>query len=569
MNTAASAASSLPASTSTVPAPIIATESHFKRALTDLRILLERLASGRSLSPLILHVDRALRDITNASSSKFKDNLRHLFEDVRSGIERALGEPGFATSSEGHRLAEQLYERGQALMRSNALWSAEANKALDEADAFTHALASDRTTRRLFDALDKLSSDTADLFHVAAGVAMSRQRAWREELKSDLIGWVMPRALSMLKALPMPRVEWKSETLEVVVDALVLYTTASFLPDHVLVQNWNEVRMEASAAAESPYANGRGVEAAARTHVHIDGLRISANRIGYYLQYKGLLCGLLSWEDNGLLNVDVGRPGVEGEGLSADIELETSSEGENADQIPMFRVNNVNVDLPGLHVWIGKSKHWILNKLLLQPLAGPVTRRVLGRILASQIRAALENVAEKLSEVKLEAKRRAESRPPTDETVSMKDYWEAICVTVGPTSAEELEDHDSSLVETDTQVSLRGVVRSTRTQMNSESASPPTPTETLVAVGIGPQILPGKGGPEPGVDPVTEQARGARAEVQGAAENVAGKAKAVADDTLEAAMAARENLEDASARMKEREDVEVKRKGWKSPAFDL
>lgn len=571
MERASSAVASISASSTTVPTPIIATDPHLKRALTDLRMLLERLASGRSLSPLILHLEHTLRDITNASSPEFQSNLRQFFTDVKSGIERALGEPGFATSREGHQLAEEFYERAQALMRSNKPWSTEAKDVLDEVDAFVDALASDRTTRRVIDALDKFSADTADLFQTTAGVAMNRQRAWREELKADLLGWVLPRALSILKTIPMPRVELKSEALEVVVDALVLSTTASFLPDHVYVQNWNEVRMEASAAAaEDPYANGSGVQTATRTQIHIDGLRLSAHHIGYYVRHTGLLGGLISWEDNGLMDIDVGRHGVAGQGLSIDIELETIPNDKTADQHPVFLVNNVKVDVRGLHVLISKSKHWILNKLLLQPLAGPIVRRIVRRILASQIRAGLEHVNERLSAVRTEVKHRAESESKTDGGPSVEDYWKALCATIGsPFADEESEDQESSIVETDTQVTLRGVVRNTRTQMNPESGSPTTPTETLVAVGIGPQILPGKGGPEPEVDYATDQARGARAEVEGAAENVAGKAKSVADDALGAAATARENLEDASTRMEAREGVEARRKGWRSRAFDF
>ncbi|KAF8512805.1 hypothetical protein JB92DRAFT_2926409 [Gautieria morchelliformis] len=567
VKTAVSAVSSMSTSTTTVPTSIIDADPHLKRALTDLRIVLERLASGRSLSPLIMHVEHTLRDVTNASSPEFQNDLDRFFEDLRSAIERGLGEPGFATSEEGRQMIQKLFERGQALMQSNELWSAEAKKVLDEVDEFIHALASDRTTRRVIDSLDRLSNDTADLFQTAAGVAVKRQRALREELKKDLFGWLLPRALTLLETLPMPRVETKSDTLEVVVDALVLSAATSFLPDHIFVQNWNELRLE---TLESPEANREGVQIATRTHVHIDGLRISAHRMGYYVQYTGLCGGLISWEDSGLINVDVGRFGASGEGLSVDIDLETLPEDATNDQNSVFRVNDVQADIRGLHVTIVKSRHWILNKLCVQPMAGPVIRRELRSVLASQIRAALENLNEKLSAVRSEVNKRAEAESATDGRPSIEDYFRAVCATIGSLPLdEESEDQESSLVETDTQVTLRGVVRKTRTQMHPESASPPTPTETLVAVGMGPQILPGKGGPEPGVDSATDQARGAAAEAERTVEHVAGKAKAVADDAVGAVVEARESLEHAEAREEAREGVEVKKKGWRSRVFDF
>ena len=565
MDAAASAVSSS-TSTTTVPTPTIATDN-LERTLTDLRILMERLASGRSLAPLIMHLEHTLKDITTASS-ELQSELRHFFEDLKSGIERGLCEPGFATSREGHDLAQQLFERGQVLMQSTSLSSTDANKVLEEVDFFIDALASDRTTQRIIKALDSLSKDTADLFHTVVGVAANRQRELREELKTDLIGWVLPRVLNVLETVPMPRVELKSETLEVVVDALVLSATASFLPDHIFVQNYNEVRMEASAAVlENPNANGAGVQTATRTRIHIDGLRISAHHIGYYMQYKGLFGGLFSWEDNGVMSVDVGRQGAAGQGLSVDIELETSLADENSNQFYVFRINDVDVDISGLHVSISKSRHWIFNALFLQPLAGPVVKRLLRRVVASQIRTGLENINEKLSAVRSEVHRRVEFKLSTEGGPGMEDYWKAICSTICSQRVDEASD--DSFAETDTRVTMKGVVHKTRTKRKPESMSPTSPTETLTAVGIGPQILPGKGGPEPEANSATDQAREALIEVEGVTMHAAERAKAVTGDAIGTAATTRESLENVSTRMEAREGFEVRKKGWKSRAFDF
>jgi hypothetical protein len=135
---------------------------------------------------------------------------------------------------------------------------------------------------------------------------------------------------------------------------------------------------------------------------------------------------------------------------------------------------------------------------------------------------------------------------------------------------KESDDEESEpLVETDTQVTLKGVVRNTRTQTEPESSSPPMPSETLLAVGVGAQILPGKGGPEGGVKPAADQARDALTELEDAAGNAAGKAKIMGDEAVETAVNAREELEEASARMEVREDLERKKRGWRSRVFDF
>ncbi|KAF8588045.1 hypothetical protein K439DRAFT_1630079 [Ramaria rubella] len=570
-NAAATAAANISASSATAT-PIITTDPHLVNAFIDLRILLERFASGRSLSPLILHLEGTLREVTKTSSQTFRDDLQNFFNDIETTIERSLTDPQFAISAEGRHAAEMLYEKGRELMRSNGPWTAEVNKALNEVDAFTHALASDRTTRRIIDAFDALSSNTADLFQTAAGDSAKRQEAWRQELTRDFLGWVLPRILNMLKTLPVPRVEMKSQDLDVVVEPVVLPIGASFVPDHILVQNWNEIRLNASAAAENTSTDGTiagEVRTSTRTRIHIDGLRISAHRVGFYALYKSLLCGFGSWEDYGLMNVDIGRPRAVGEGLSVDIEIETVPPDQDSDPNSVYRVNDVKVDVPGLQVAIDQSKHWILNKLFVQPMAAPVVRQVLGNVFATQIRAALEGLNERMSAVRKEARHRTESGPTMKGRPTIEDYWMAVCTIMGSVPEDDGSNADEDTLETDTQLTSRGIVRNTRTQPDPDASNPSTPTETLVAIGVGAQILPGKGGPKPDVPSASEQAREALTDLGDAAGDATAKAKAVADEAVVTAVTARENLEEVSERMEARQDFERAKKGWRSEAFNL
>ncbi|KAJ3556779.1 hypothetical protein NM688_g1833 [Phlebia brevispora] len=151
-----------------------------------------------------------------------------------------------------------------------------------------------------------------------------------------------------------------------------------------------------------------------------------------------------------------------------------------------------------------QSKHWILNKLLLQPLARPSGSLAAGWVLRRQLQSLLETVGRIGIQAKREAQKIAED---DDKDVEIADYATALWrVLVG--SADILEDESSEedseeapLIDSRTRLTAKGIVRQSvtyPTEFGSSSSSPHgrSPVdERILAVGIGAQILPDKGGP--------------------------------------------------------------------------
>ncbi|PPQ93758.1 hypothetical protein CVT25_008138 [Psilocybe cyanescens] len=77
---------------------------------------------------------------------------------------------------------------------------------------------------------------------------------------------------------------------------------------------------------------------------------------------------------------------------------------------PLFRVVDVSVAIRGLRFRIDQSRHWILNKLFLQPLAGPVVARLVKQAVEEKVRQGLDVLALGLGEVVKDAKLRGEAR---------------------------------------------------------------------------------------------------------------------------------------------------------------
>ncbi|KAJ6499679.1 hypothetical protein C8R47DRAFT_295418 [Mycena vitilis] len=524
-------------------------------AVADFKILLERLASGRSLDPLLAAFKSAIADVLDAPNATGAEVKRY-FADVTRWMERALSEPQFAASRLGTRTLEQLYDAWRLLLASeaNAQWARDIRLLVHEAQVFVHALESDMATQRLLKSIQSVLSALRGLAQDAVSFGARSQRKWRDELLKDALGWLVPRVLKSLRTLPMPRVEFQNSMLDIAVDALLLTSTstnASLAPDHIWVQNWNEVKVDMATDA-SP-------ETSSRTRIHIDGMRVAAHGFGYYAKYKGAI----EYSDEGVLDIDVGRPESVGEGLAVDLEIETTQEERDTPGAPLFRLVDVNVAVPGLAFAITHSKHWILNNVLLQPLAAPVVRLVLKNILEQQIRSGVEWADRMTSAIFEEAARINTRNRQPGESPSIEDYWNAALLT---TPAFVESRGSASSVETHIEPTFKGVIHTTTTLPEGSSAT----EETVLAIGGGAQLFPHKGGPYDEEEVTAgDVAREAVDEVQDAVTKSVGKTREVADAAGEEAVRIRGDLERAEERKRDRESFERDRGGWKSRAFDL
>ncbi|KAJ7131712.1 hypothetical protein C8R43DRAFT_1239737 [Mycena crocata] len=537
----------------------------FYETVMDFKTLLERLASGRSLDPLLRMFRAAVADAVDAPNETGAA-LKRYFADLGRWLERALAEPQFAASRLGARTAGELYDAGRLLLASeaNAQWAHDVRLLVSEAESFAHALESDATTQNFVRSLQGVASALRELMQDAVTSGASAQRKWREELLRDVLGWFVPRVLKSLRALPMPRVEFQNSTVDVAVDALLLTsasTSASLAPDHIWVQNWSEIKVD--------MATGASPETSNRTRIHIDGMRCAAHGFGYYLNYKGPV----QYSDEGVLDVDVGHSEAVGQGLTVDVELETTQEERDTPGAPLFRLVDVNVGIPGLAFAISHSKHWILNSVFLQPLAAPAVRLVLKSVLEQQIRGGVQWADRLVTAIVEEAERigarRRRVRESESPVLSMEDYWAATWLTAP--AFLETRGESGPPVTTHTETTLKGIVHTTTTLPpdGSNPSAASSPEQTVLAVGGAAQLFPHKGGPY-GEGEVTagDVAREAADEIQEAVDRSVGKTREVVGAVEEGSVRMRDDIERAEQRKMDRERLEKERGGWRSEVFD-
>jgi hypothetical protein len=591
-------------------------------------------------------------------------------------LENALRDPTFAISSQGTRQAEQIYDTGHGIFASvstsintsdDITQTGESQSAQDlhrivsELSGLSSALSADAPTARLLASLSSLGT-SLPILGVRAGVTASAEAARapariRAELLRDLLGWALPRALRLLGALPMPRVEVTSPAVDAAVDALLLTAptprgepanaSASLVPDTVLVQSWNELRVDlapeedelvpsvvprlgAGSQSSLPIgsaARGGRVKTVSTIRVRIDGLRISARDVGYYIRYKGP--GIVGYEDEGLVSLDVGEPGPagKGQGVSADVELEFDHDSLDSlfgdyygDDVqaraldgtaildkpaePLFRVRRIETDVPGLALRLDRSKHWILNKLLLQPLVGPIGRVVVKYVVGQQLRGSLEQAAMFGGEVRKEVRRRRHARWHDGMEGGSEEGWTEWVKVASNMMAEkskgkeeveaaqpdEEEDTEEPQTETETSVvpTTKGIVVTMTTtakdtdeqdeQANASGGSGAAGTQavaqTQIALGVGAQILPGKGGPhdlhaDGEVEAPAQVVRAVLDEVEETIEEEVAVVQHGIETAAETVEQAKADVETAEVRAEVRTQKERKKGGWRSKVFDL
>jgi len=509
--------------------PQLWTDDNLSIVLADAKILLERFASNHSLDPMIKIFKSFMDDM---AASLFDPDLKKYFSDLGKWFDRALGDPEYAISPEGRHDAEALYDRGRVLTKEDTKFGKDIRVFFDEVDSFTEDFKRDRTSQKLFNSMDSLSQNLTTLYKDQPGQLY-------KEFRRDAMDWFLPRLLRTLRSIPMPRIEFINDTLEVALDALILNTsstTNTLMPDHIRFANWNELVV--NAGKETVRRN--------RARVHVDGLRFSIKDLAYYMRYKGFL----GYEDQGLLSIYAGEK--PGQGLAFVIDVEIDVDSVEDDTKVYFKTKDVRTSVKGLRFSINQSDHWILNKMFVQPFAGPVVRKVFENVAAQYIRMGLDTAARFAKDVQRDVRKHV----PEVATPTLNDYWSAIL-----RQSSSGDEPPPQTVHTET--TMKGIIRTTHEDTDSSMLN--TPPETTIAVGIGPQILPDKGLVGAG-ETTAQVARDALDEVDDVVRDVRGKTREVVEGVEEQAQGL---TDDTTRRFEQRKKAEKKTGGWRSSAFDL
>ena len=118
-----------------------------------------------------------------------------------------LYQPGYVTSQRAYKKASTFYDDAQSLLAENDEWKQDAGKLQKELEALVDGITNDKATLRLTTALENLGSSLASAGQVGFGAL----KVEGQGLYRDFLDVVVPRLISLVKEIPVPRVEFKSE----------------------------------------------------------------------------------------------------------------------------------------------------------------------------------------------------------------------------------------------------------------------------------------------------------------------------------------------------------------------
>ncbi|GAA5879964.1 hypothetical protein JCM1840_006944 [Sporobolomyces johnsonii] len=548
--------------------------------------LLEPFTGGpTSLSPLRTSFRATLSHLSTTSASSTPRAIVVLFCDLDAYLCRAILEPGFLGSSASHRTLGELYKELSRLGADHPAFQKDLNELLGLLLEALGAVANDPLLGRFMFAVEELGEAVATWGKEVGATAVKIARGeGLDAVWGDLVEWVVPRALGVLRELPLPRLEFASPSLSLAIDPPSLLST-SFIPSSLSLRTATSLvylptlgsasQSLPPSASSPPSSRLAHATAAARTSyasqtsVGIEGLRLEVADVGYFVRYHtGLPCvGDLT--EAGLLDLQFGSHPAGG--LSFQFDTRTPSSSETLFEVlPSSSVKLSHFDIrphESSHPWL----LWALRPLLRTAVRKAVEIELRKIVLERGGRAAGEwgwRVREKKREADDEGKKEGGAGGVWS---WLRAAWS---VVVEPTE----EDDQASTTTTDTTDAEDDVapeqtgfdVHVTSRGLAVDLPHPTTAPSPDMTVGIGTEgvvlpagsaQIPSPPGSSPRIGPVAK----AKEEVDEAVEQGREAARAA----VEVAGVMGEQRERWKGELRRERRRRVGPESWKSDAFDL
>ncbi|THH32403.1 hypothetical protein EUX98_g1751 [Antrodiella citrinella] len=522
-------------------------EQHLIKAIRAVRTFVERMAGGKSLDDFFGVLRVCGVDIQQ------DQHLREFFDELLDHLRKSVDERGYVRSDEAQQMRDDLKAKWRELHDADTeegqKWRDDIGKLQAAWEDFMKAFDSGEDTRRIQRAQSKLGTDLEQAMVSAAGAAASnaidqglQNGPW---LWQDLFNAYIPRLLSIVKDIPIPRTEYSDDDVEFVLEDLDI-SSFNLLPGHAYIRNITDIDITAPSAGKSTTSVG------SLTRVYIQALQLSLREVSFY--YKDKTASVGPGEFTGLLEFTLPPQGIDVDVVVRMIPNSPEGLKERERRGTFQEIQRVDVKVSDdVDLTVKQSNHSILATVF-KPLILSRFRETLQTVLADNIRASIEwtdafawdvgNRAEVFADAGL-------GRGPS----LMAGFWSEL----------------GHLRKGDTGV-LKGW-KATGTGLIKEEGN--TKAGAKFAMGAEPQILSGeKRGPkgtfsEPLAEKAQRQADEMDIDVEGTAEGARQKAQSVTAQATETLKEGVKKVRSFKQTVAEKAEEEKKRSGWKSDAFDV
>ncbi|RDX45619.1 hypothetical protein OH76DRAFT_1558936 [Lentinus brumalis] len=340
----------------------ISSDPNVQTSLNEIRTLLERFANGRSLNT----IGDAMRALYEDSQND--ERLRHWFREVDEYVREVLLEPGYV-------LDDQCSERGNQLRESGRQFYDEKYKGhfdnlTNSVSAWFGAWAEDPLNKQVGNNFAQL---TKDLLLDGDG-----NLKFKPELWADIRQQIIPGFIEQVGYVPIPRIEYTDEALDLVIENLAL-SGKNLFPNLITMDMHNHVKLSA-------YNNIKD-ETHHEFKLTLGQIQADMRDVAFYFRKK---TGTPKLTDSGLADVLLG-----GSGLTVTAHLVSADK----DRTSVFKVKDVSTSIDTLKFSIRDSKHDTLYKLL-GPLATGLVKKQLQKAVGGAVRTMLEYVDGQLAGVR-------------------------------------------------------------------------------------------------------------------------------------------------------------------------
>ncbi len=357
--------------------------------LIRLQTLIERFANGTSSDDLWSSI-KAIYD-----DSDRDPELKDWFKAINQYIRRCLKEQGYVMEEESTQEWNRLYDHGNYLLREK--YRAHTDRVVDEikflADQFDH------------DPQNKSFATSVEKLFKHLGNDENDKPAFKPHLLKDLTDVIIPATLENIAYIPIPRIEYSDNKIDVVIENLVLESD-NFMPNVLEVASDNYFRWGRKKIVSK---NKNTVD------VKVTGVQMDLRDVSFYVKRKQ---GFPSITDTGIVNIFLG-----GDGLNFRLKLSTA---EPSDRQNFFKVDKVDVDVKHLRIKLVKSNHKFLFGLF-KPMALKVLRPAVQKAAEKQLKVEFGKLDQLFYQIKQEADRARESakNDPTNVPNMYKRYVNA------------------------------------------------------------------------------------------------------------------------------------------------
>ncbi|CAK3807544.1 hypothetical protein DOTSEDRAFT_69547 [Lecanosticta acicola] len=354
--------------------------------LTNLKTLLERFANSTSFDDLFDAINQIYADADR------DPELKRFFKDADSFIRKCLQEQGYVLQDESNERWNQLYDRGNFLLRER--YKDHTDRIVDELKFLADQFEQDPQNKAFADSMNKLFLDL--------GNDDDGKPTFKPHLVKDLTEVLIPAFFENIRYVPIPRIEFSDPMVDVVVENLVIEGD-NLAPNMFEFGSDNYWRW-----GRKGFTNKNKN----KVMLSVSGVQMDIRDVSYYVKKKQ---GFPSIADKGIMDIFLG-----GSGLSFKVAMETA---DKSDKQHFFKINTVHVDIKNMNIKLKQSNHKLLFGLF-KPVLLKVMNPAIQKVVEKQIRDNVHQLDAMLFQVKKEADRATEEAKANPDPENIQNIYQ-------------------------------------------------------------------------------------------------------------------------------------------------